>query len=94
LHTAACHADPPESAALARWLLDHAGLVDPLGYIDILDESGIAILSEDTELLPHLLAALGEVDELIAVQAADLAPDGSTHAAIARRCRNSCGWPT
>jgi uncharacterized Zn finger protein len=83
LHAAACHADPPESAALARWLLDHAELVDPLGYIDILDESGIAILREDPELLPHLLAALGEVDELIAVQAADLAPDGSTHAAIA-----------
>ncbi|MEU0742686.1 SWIM zinc finger family protein [Streptomyces sp. NPDC006134] len=72
--------------------------IDPLDYRDMLGERGMAALREhaveawqgnrtgwaEKYLMERLAKAGGDVDALIAVQAADLAPSGHTHLVIAR----------
>ncbi|MFI8849445.1 SWIM zinc finger domain-containing protein [Streptomyces sp. NPDC053499] len=77
-----------------------AGLtdIDPLDYEDVLGEEGMAVLRKlsveawrgnrrgwaEKYLLKRVTKAAGDVDALIAVHAADLAPNGNTHLVIAR----------
>ncbi|QCX82864.1 hypothetical protein C9F11_46580 (plasmid) [Streptomyces sp. YIM 121038] len=77
---------------------DHLTGIDPLDYADVLGDRGLATLRDlavaawrdkpagwaEKHVLHQLAAAVGDVDMVIAVHAADLAPDGSTHLAIAR----------
>ncbi|KOV20453.1 SWIM zinc finger family protein [Streptomyces sp. XY152] len=72
--------------------------IDPLDYDDVLGEEGMAVLRKlaveawrrnrrgwaEKYLMERLAKAGGDVDAVIAVHAADLAPSGHTHLAIAR----------
>ncbi|MDI9883457.1 hypothetical protein QMZ92_03340 [Streptomyces sp. HNM0645] len=72
--------------------------IDPLDYEDVLGEEGMAVLRKlaveawrgnrrgwaEKCLMERLAKAGGDVDAVIAVHAADLAPDGHTHLVIAR----------
>lgn len=72
--------------------------IDPLDYADVLGEAGRAVLRKlaveawqgnrrgwaEKYLMERLAKAGGDVDAVIAVHAADLAPDGHTHLVIAR----------
>lgn len=72
--------------------------LDPLDYEDVLGAEGMAVLREtaveawrrnrtgwaEKYLMERLAKASGDVDAVIAVQAADLAPNGHTHLVIAR----------
>ncbi|MFF0227864.1 SWIM zinc finger domain-containing protein [Streptomyces sp. NPDC004629] len=72
--------------------------IDPLDYEDVLGKEGMAVLREsaveawrrnrtgwaEKYLMERLAKAGGDVDAVIAVQAADLAPNGHTHLVIAR----------
>ncbi|MEU0835422.1 hypothetical protein [Streptomyces sp. NPDC005969] len=72
--------------------------IDPLDYEDILGEEGMTTVRElaleawrgnrtgwaEKYLMERLAKASGDVDAVIAVHAADLARDGSTHLVIAR----------
>ncbi|MFE9093642.1 SWIM zinc finger domain-containing protein [Streptomyces sp. NPDC007264] len=72
--------------------------IDPLDYEDVLGEEGMAALRKlaveawrgnrrgwaQKYLMERLAKAGGDVDALIAVHAADLAPNGHTHLVIAR----------
>lgn len=72
--------------------------IDPLDYEDLLGERGMTVLRErsveswrgnrsgwaEKYLMERLAKAGGDVDSVIAVHAADLAPNGHTHLAIAR----------
>ncbi|MEU7470769.1 hypothetical protein AB0A94_19930 [Streptomyces sp. NPDC044984] len=72
--------------------------IDPLDYGDVLGEEGMAVLRElaveawrrnrrgwaEKYLMERLAKAGGNVDAVIAVHAADLAPNGHTHLVIAR----------
>ncbi|AQY20329.1 hypothetical protein T261_02327 [Streptomyces lydicus] len=72
--------------------------IDPLGYEDVLGEVGMAVLRKlavearrgnrrgwaEKYLMERLAKAGGDVDAVIAVHAADLAPNGHTHLVIAR----------
>ncbi|MFJ8789475.1 SWIM zinc finger domain-containing protein [Streptomyces sp. NPDC102462] len=72
--------------------------IDPLDYEDVLGAEGMAVLREsaveawrrnrtgwaEKYLMERLAKAGGDVDTVIAVQAADLAPNGHTHLLIAR----------
>ncbi|MEU3651594.1 DUF6880 family protein [Streptomyces sp. NPDC032161] len=81
-------------------LHDDSGLtdIDPLDYEDVLGEQGMTALRRhaveawranrtgwaEKYLMERLAKAGGDADMVIAVHAADLAPDGSTHLTIAR----------
>ncbi|MFI9625501.1 SWIM zinc finger domain-containing protein [Streptomyces sp. NPDC052042] len=72
--------------------------IDPLDYEDVLGEQGLTALRKhavaawranrtgwaEQYLMERLARAAGDIDEVIAVHAADIAPDGSTHLVIAR----------
>ncbi len=72
--------------------------IDPLDYEDVLGVQGVARVRElaaaawrrnrtgwaEKYLMERLAKAEGDVDGWVAVQAADLAPDGSTHLSVAR----------
>ncbi|UUU30902.1 hypothetical protein JIX56_13830 [Streptomyces sp. CA-210063] len=72
--------------------------VDPLDYDDVLGEEGMTVLRKsaveawrnnrrgwaEKYLMERLAKAGGDVDTVIAVHAADLAPNGHTHLVIAR----------
>ncbi|MFD7767188.1 SWIM zinc finger domain-containing protein [Streptomyces sp. NPDC059787] len=72
--------------------------IDPLDYEDVLGEDGMAVLRKlaaeawrrnrrgwaEKYLMERLAKAGGNVDAVIAVHAADLAPSGHTHLVIAR----------
>ncbi|MFF5159189.1 SWIM zinc finger domain-containing protein [Streptomyces sp. NPDC000348] len=72
--------------------------IDPLDYDDVLGEEGMAVLRNlaaeawrrnrrgwaEKHLMERLAKAGGSVDAVIAVHAADLAPNGHTHLVIAR----------
>ncbi|MFE7427100.1 SWIM zinc finger domain-containing protein [Streptomyces sp. NPDC057545] len=72
--------------------------IDPLDYEDVLGEQGMTALRRhaveawrsnrtgwaEKYLMERLAKAGGDADMVIAVHAADLAPDGSTHLTIAR----------
>ncbi len=72
--------------------------IDPLDYDDVLGEEGMAVLRKlaveawrrnrrgwaAKHLMERLVKAGGNVDTVIAVHAADLAPNGHTHLVIAR----------
>ncbi|MDG5808082.1 hypothetical protein P9869_36630 [Streptomyces ossamyceticus] len=72
--------------------------IDPLDYEDILGEEGMGVLRKlaveawrgnrrgwaEKYLMERLAKAGGDVDAVIAVHAADLAPNGHTHLVIAR----------
>ncbi|MFJ4620443.1 SWIM zinc finger domain-containing protein [Streptomyces sp. NPDC088812] len=72
--------------------------IDPLDYEDVLGEPGMTVLRKlaveawrgnrtgwaEKYLMERVAAAGGDVDALIAVHAADLAPNGHTHLVIAR----------
>lgn len=72
--------------------------IDPLDYDDVLGEGGMAVLQKlaveawrrnrrgwaEQYLMERLAKAGGDVDAVIAVHAADLAPNGHTHLVIAR----------
>ncbi|MFI2424250.1 SWIM zinc finger domain-containing protein [Streptomyces sp. NPDC018955] len=72
--------------------------IDPLDYDDVLGEEGMAVLRRlaveawrrnrrgwaEKYLMERLAKAGGDVDAVIAVHAADLAPNGHTHLVIAR----------
>ncbi|MFE0509510.1 SWIM zinc finger domain-containing protein [Streptomyces sp. NPDC058964] len=72
--------------------------IDPLDYEDVLGEEGLAVLRKsaleawrgnrrgwaEKYLMERLAKAGGDVDAVIAVHAADLAPNGHTHLIIAR----------
>ncbi|MBV7697289.1 SWIM zinc finger domain-containing protein [Streptomyces sp. TRM70350] len=72
--------------------------IDPLDYDDVLGEEGMAVLRKlaveawrrnrrgwaEKHLMERLAKAGGNVDAVIAVHAADLAPNGHTHLVIAR----------
>ncbi|KIZ14638.1 SWIM zinc finger family protein [Streptomyces natalensis] len=72
--------------------------IDPLDYEDVLGEAGVAVLRQlaveawqgnrrgwaEKYLMERLAKAGGDVDAVIAVHAADLAPNGHTHLVIAR----------
>ncbi|MFI6495037.1 SWIM zinc finger domain-containing protein [Streptomyces sp. NPDC050564] len=72
--------------------------IDPLDYEDVLGERGMTVLRElatdawrgnrtgwaEKYLMESLAKAGGDVDAVIAVHAADLAPNGHTHLVIAR----------
>ncbi|MGP3972736.1 SWIM zinc finger family protein [Streptomyces sp. 8N114] len=72
--------------------------IDPLDYEDVLGDRGMTVLRElavgawrrnrtgwaEKYLMERLAKAGGAVDTLVAVHAADLAPDGRTHLVIAR----------
>jgi uncharacterized Zn finger protein len=72
--------------------------IDPLDYEDVLGEQGLATVRglaleawrghrtgwAEKYLMERLAKAAGDVDAVIAVHAADLARDGSTHLVIAR----------
>ncbi|WP_326606676.1 SWIM zinc finger family protein [Streptomyces sp. NBC_01800] len=78
--------------------LDDLTAIDPLDYADVLGEQGLVTARElaleawrghrtgwaEKYLMEHLAKAAGDVDAVIAVHAADLARDGSTHLVIAR----------
>ncbi|MBX7549261.1 hypothetical protein K1Y78_14715 [Streptomyces sp. tea 10] len=78
--------------------LDDLTGVDPLDYQDVLGTQGMARLKElaasawrrnrtgwaEKYLMERLTKAEGDVDGWVAVHAADLAPDGSTHLGVAR----------
>ncbi|MGY1437032.1 SWIM zinc finger family protein [Streptomyces reniochalinae] len=71
--------------------------IDPLDYEDVLGERGMAVLRElavgawranrtgwaEKYLVERLARAGGDVDAVVAVHAADLAPNGRTHLVIA-----------
>ncbi|MEU9848053.1 DUF6880 family protein [Streptomyces sp. NPDC047985] len=72
--------------------------IDPLDYEDVLGEQGMTALRRHAVeawranrtgwaqkyLMERLAKAGGDIDMVIAVRAADLAPDGSTHLVVAR----------
>jgi uncharacterized Zn finger protein len=72
--------------------------IDPFDYEDVLGAAGMAVLRKlaveawqdnrrgwaEKDLMERLAKAGGDVDAVIAVHAADLAPDGHTHLVIAR----------
>ncbi|MGJ5832841.1 SWIM zinc finger family protein [Streptomyces ossamyceticus] len=72
--------------------------IDPLDYEDVLGEEGMGVLRKlavetwranrrgwaEKYLMERLARAGGDVDAVIAVHAADLAPNGHTHLVIAR----------
>ncbi|MGW1282213.1 SWIM zinc finger family protein [Streptomyces sp. NPDC002586] len=72
--------------------------IDPLDYEDVLGEEGMAVLRKsaveawrgnrrgwaEKYLMERVAKAGGDVDTVIAVHAADLAPNGHTHLVIAR----------
>ncbi|MER6531671.1 hypothetical protein [Streptomyces sp. NPDC001508] len=72
--------------------------IDPLDYEDVLGDEGMAVLRKsaveawrrnrtgwaEKYLMERLAKAGGDVDAVIAVHAADLAPSGHTHLVIAR----------
>ncbi|MEV5433463.1 hypothetical protein [Streptomyces sp. NPDC052701] len=72
--------------------------IDPLDYQDVLGEEGMAVLRKlavgawrgnrrgwaEKHLLERLAKAGDDVDTVIAVHAADLAPNGHTHLVVAR----------
>ncbi|GGW66973.1 SWIM zinc finger family protein [Streptomyces griseoloalbus] len=72
--------------------------IDPLDYDDVLGEEGMAVLRKlaveawrrnrrgwaEKYLMERLAKAGGNIDAVIAVHAADLAPNGHTHLVIAR----------
>ncbi|WP_329155081.1 hypothetical protein OIU91_15600 [Streptomyces sp. NBC_01456] len=72
--------------------------IDPLDYEDVLGEAGTAVLRKlaveawqgnrrgwaEKDLMERLAKAGGDIDAVIAVHAADLAPNGHTHLVIAR----------
>ncbi|NGO67805.1 hypothetical protein [Streptomyces boncukensis] len=72
--------------------------IDPLDYEDVLGEQGMAVLRElavgawranrtgwaEKYLVERLAKAGGDIDAVIAMHAADLAPNGHTHLVIAR----------
>ncbi|MGW7002595.1 SWIM zinc finger family protein [Streptomyces sp. NPDC054933] len=72
--------------------------IDPFDYEDVLGERGVIVLRDlaverwrgnrtgwaEKYLMEHLAKAGGDVDAVIAVHAADLAPNGHTHLVIAR----------
>ncbi|MER6105172.1 hypothetical protein ABT115_23360 [Streptomyces sp. NPDC001832] len=78
--------------------LDDLTDIDPLDYEDVLGEQGMTTVRElaleawrgnrtgwaEKYLMERLAKAANDVDAVIAVHAADLAPDGSTHLVIAR----------
>lgn len=78
--------------------LDDLTGIDPLDYEDVLGPQGVLRVRElaasawrrnrvgaaEKHLMERLAQAEGDVDGWVAVQAADLAPDGSTHLAVAR----------
>ncbi|GAA1925897.1 SWIM zinc finger family protein [Streptantibioticus ferralitis] len=78
--------------------LDELTEIDPFDYEDVLGERGMTVLRElaveawrrnrtgwaEKYLMEHLAKAGGDVDAVIAVHAADLAPNGHTHLVIAR----------
>ncbi|MFI6685565.1 SWIM zinc finger domain-containing protein [Streptomyces sp. NPDC050485] len=92
--------------------LDELTDIDPLDYEDVLGAQGLAIVRRlaaeascgnrtgwaEKYLMERLARAGGDMDAVVAVYAADLAPDGSTHLAIAReldtvgRCDESLRW--
>ncbi|MFF8312088.1 SWIM zinc finger family protein [Streptomyces lydicus] len=83
--------------ALGEWD-DSLTDIDPLDYEDVLGEEGTTVLRKlaveawqgnrrgwaEKDLMERLAKAGGDVDAVIAVHAADLAPDGHTHLVIAR----------
>ncbi|MGW2745008.1 SWIM zinc finger family protein [Streptomyces sp. NPDC001450] len=85
---------------VAHLLSDLDGLtgIDPLDYEDVLGAQGMARVKEvaaaawrrnrtgwaEKYLMERLAKAEGDVDGWVAVHAADLAPDGSTHLSVAR----------
>ncbi|MFE4793898.1 SWIM zinc finger domain-containing protein [Streptomyces sp. NPDC056708] len=78
--------------------LDDLTDVDPLDYADVLGEQGMVTVRQlaveawrgnrtgwaEKYLMERLAKAGNDVDTVVAVHAADLAPDGSTHLVIAR----------
>lgn len=78
--------------------LDDLTGVDPLDYTDVLGEQGMVTVRQlaveawrgnrtgwaEKYLMERLARAGDDVDTVVAVHAADLAPDGSTHLVIAR----------
>ncbi|OIJ96058.1 hypothetical protein BIV25_18770 [Streptomyces sp. MUSC 14] len=86
--------------------------IDPLDYEDVLGEAGMAVLRTTAVeawrdnrrgwaercLMERLARAGGDVDTVIAVHAADLAPNGHTHLVVAReldtaqRCDEALRW--
>ncbi|MEV0178414.1 hypothetical protein AB0I54_03760 [Streptomyces sp. NPDC050625] len=94
--------------------IDDGGLtdIDPLDYEDVLGQEGMAVLRKsaveawrgnrrgwaEKYLMERLAKAGGDVDTVIAVHAADLAPNGHTHLVIAReldnaqRSEEALGW--
>ncbi|BBC30414.1 uncharacterized protein SGFS_017080 [Streptomyces graminofaciens] len=78
--------------------LDDLTGIDPLDYEDVLGERGMAVLRElaieawrgnrtgwaEKYLMERLAKAGGDIDTVVAVHAADLAPNGHTHLVIAR----------
>ncbi|MFI2206833.1 SWIM zinc finger domain-containing protein [Streptomyces sp. NPDC020192] len=86
--------------------LDDLTGIDPLAYEDILGAQGMARVRElatdawrrnrtgwaEKYLMERLAKAEGDVDGWVALQAADLAPDGSTHLSVAREL-DSVGRP-
>ncbi|WBO69168.1 hypothetical protein O1G22_10035 [Streptomyces camelliae] len=86
--------------------------IDPLAYADALGEEGMAVLRKsaveawranrrgwaEKYLMERVAKAGGDVDTVIAVHAADLAPSGHTHLVIAReldtarRCDEALRW--
>jgi uncharacterized Zn finger protein len=86
-------------------LADSEGVtdIDPLDYEDVLGERGMAALRKraieawrrrrtgwaEKDLMERLARAGGDVDSVIAVHAADLAPNGHTHLVIARELESA-----
>ncbi|WP_431981532.1 SWIM zinc finger family protein [Streptomyces qinglanensis] len=86
--------------------------VDPLDYEDVLGERGMAVLRElalgawranrtgwaEKYLVERLAKAGGDVDAVVAMHAADLAPSGHTHLVVAGeldtagRCEEALSW--
>ncbi|MFD9599849.1 SWIM zinc finger domain-containing protein [Streptomyces sp. NPDC059970] len=78
--------------------LDDLTGVDPLDYTDVLGEQGMVTVRQlaveawrgnrtgwaEKYLMERLARAGNDVDTVVAIHAADLAPDGSTHLVIAR----------
>ncbi|WP_367434689.1 SWIM zinc finger family protein [Streptomyces celluloflavus] len=78
--------------------LDDLTGIDPLDYADVLGEPGMVTVRRlaveawrgnrtgwaEKYLMERLAKAGGDVDTVVAVHAADLTPDGSTHLVIAR----------
>ncbi|MEV6113902.1 hypothetical protein AB0L59_15640 [Streptomyces sp. NPDC052109] len=83
--------------------LDDLTGVDPLDYEDVLGERGMSALRKlaieawrcnrtgwaEKDLMERLAKAGGDIDTIIAVHAADLAPNGHTHLVVARELDNA-----